>query len=112
VAEPPVDEIAPLIAQMRGESSPPTIETSPERETVADISPDLPANTPPATPSGPAVLNGDLVSDIQRGLTRLGFLQGPINGVADESTARAIRPCQSRTTYRPAGEVPSTLREK
>lgn len=108
-AEPPVDEIAPLIAEMRGEAAP--VETTPERETIADISPDLPVSTPTAEPSGPAVLNGDLVSDIQRGLTRLGFLQGPINGVADEATARAIRQFQIFNNYRPTGEVSATLRQ-
>lgn len=115
-AEPAVDEIGPLIAQMQQEATPvPTEPVSTERQTIADISADLPASNTvapePAEPSVPAVLNSDLVSDIQRGLTRLGFLQGPVNGVADEATARAIRQFQIFNNYRPTGEVSATLRQ-
>lgn len=110
-ATPQTDDIAPLLAQMQ-ETAPAAADTV-ERQTVADISPDLPAATPPTTaqPSVPPVLDGDLVSDIQRGLSRLGFLQGPVNGVADEATARAIRQFQIFNNYRPTGEVSPVLRQ-
>lgn len=112
-AAPHSDDIAPLLAQMQ--ETAPTAADSIERQTVADISPDLPAapQTTPETsePNVPAVLDGDLVSDIQRGLSRLGFLQGPVNGVADEATARAIRQFQIFNNYRPTGEVSPVLRQ-
>jgi len=107
-ATPQTDEVAPLLAQMQ--ETAPTAPATVERQTVADISPDLPAAAT-AEPSVPAVLNGDLVSDIQRGLSRLGFLQGPVNGVADEATARAIRQFQIFNNYRPTGEVSPVLRQ-
>jgi peptidoglycan hydrolase-like protein with peptidoglycan-binding domain len=107
-ATPQTDEVAPLLAQMQ--ETAPTAPATVERQTVADISPDLPASAT-VEPSVPAVLNGDLVSDIQRGLSRLGFLQGPVNGVADEATARAIRQFQIFNNYRPTGEVSPVLRQ-
>ncbi|AEQ50670.1 peptidoglycan-binding protein [Pelagibacterium halotolerans] len=113
-ATPQTDDIAPLLAQMQ--ETAPTAADTVERQTVADISPDLPAaaaqpSETTAQPSEPAVLDGDLVSDIQRGLGRLGFLQGPVNGVADEATARAIRQFQIFNNYRPTGEVSPVLRQ-
>lgn len=113
-AAPQTDDIAPLLAQMQ--ETAPTVADSVERQTVADISRDLPAAAPQTTPATaepnvPAVLDGDLVSDIQRGLSRLGFLQGPVNGVADEATARAIRQFQIFNNYRPTGEVSPVLRQ-
>lgn len=110
-AEPAIDQIGPLIAQMQQEAtSVPTEPMSVERATIADISPDLPAIVS-VEPSGPAVLNAELVSDIQRGLTRLGFLQGSVNGVAGEATARAIRQFQIFNNYQPTGQVSATLRQ-
>lgn len=47
----------------------------------------------------------ELVSTVQRGLNRLGFLQGSVSGVADATTARAIRQFQIFHNYRPTGEV-------
>ena len=118
-AEPEADDIAPLVAQMQQEaaSAPvePAIQPTQERQTVADISPDVPAPAPTPTetaqPDVPPALNRDLVSDIQRGLSRLGFLQAPVNGVADEATARAIRQFQIFNNYRPTGEVSPMLRQ-
>ncbi|WP_417580320.1 peptidoglycan-binding protein [Pelagibacterium sp.] len=111
-ATPQTDDIAPLLAQMQ--ETAPTAADSVERQTVADISSDVTASTSQvvaADPSIPAVLDGDLVSDIQRGLSRLGFLQGSVNGVADEATARAIRQFQIFNNYRPTGEVSPVLRQ-
>ena len=118
-AEPEADDIAPLVAQMQQEaaSAPvePAVQPTLERQTVADISPDVPAPAPTPTetaqPDVPPALNRDLVSDIQRGLSRLGFLQAPVNGVADEATARAIRQFQIFNNYRPTGEVSPMLRQ-
>ncbi|WMT91242.1 peptidoglycan-binding domain-containing protein [Pelagibacterium sp. H642] len=118
-AEPTTDEIAPLVARMQEEAasapSEPAAQPTQERQTVADISPDVPAPAPApaeaADPDVPPALDRDLVSDIQRGLSRLGFLQAPVNGVADEATARAIRQFQIFNNYRPTGEVSPMLRQ-
>jgi peptidoglycan hydrolase-like protein with peptidoglycan-binding domain len=118
-AEPSADDIAPLVAQMLQEAASAPVEpvepAIQERQTVADISPDTPtpaaAPVESAQPDVPPALDSDLVSDIQRGLSRLGFLQAPVNGVADEATARAIRQFQIFNNYRPTGEVSPVLRQ-
>lgn len=117
VAEPSADELGPLIAQMQEDSA--TAMAAAERQTVADLSPDVPQAAQATAPVTAApsradvapVLNEDLVSEIQRGLTRLGFLQGAVNGVADEATARAIRQFQIFNNFRPTGEVSPMLRQ-
>ena len=113
-AEPKPDDIAPLMAQMQQEAASAEAGAQ-ERHTVADLSPQqsepTAATQTTAEPSVPPALDRELVSDIQRGLTRLGFLQGPVNGVADEATARAIRQFQIFNNYRPTGEVSPTLRQ-
>lgn len=98
-SEPAADAIAPLLAEMREEAAPAPVEArAPEPARTAD------ASVPPA-------LDEHLVSDIQRGLARLGFLQGPVNGTADEVTARAIRKFQIFNNYTPTGEVSPLLRD-
>lgn len=113
VAEPSADELGPLIAQMQEDSA--TAMAAAERQTVADLSPDVPqpaqVTAEPTRADVAPVLNEDLVSEIQRGLTRLGFLQGAVNGVADEATARAIRQFQIFNNFRPTGEVSPMLRQ-
>jgi peptidoglycan hydrolase-like protein with peptidoglycan-binding domain len=56
-------------------------------------------------PSVPAARDRELVSTIQRGLAKLGFLQGPVDGVAGETTARAIRNFEVFHGYAPSGAV-------
>lgn len=106
VASIDADAAAPLIAQMQEEGA--------AQRVVADVLPEEePAPTPELTAAAPlpAALDGDLVSDVQRGLARLGFLQGGVTGVADESTARAIRRFQIFYNYVPTGEVSQNLRQ-
>lgn len=71
---------------------------------VADAAQAVTSRVPPA-------LDRDLISEIQSGLSRLGFLQGAANGVADENTARAIRKFQIFNNYAPTGEVSPTVYE-
>lgn len=59
----------------------------------------------PAEAATPPALDRELISDIQRGLARLGFMQGPVSGTADENTARAIRKFQIFNNYAANGEV-------
>ncbi|SDG38013.1 peptidoglycan-binding domain-containing protein [Pelagibacterium luteolum] len=108
-AAPDTNDVAPLLAQMQQDAQPVAQETS----LVADIAPDPVVNVMPTSTdaSVPAALDRDLVSEIQRGLSRLGFLQGPVNGVADESTARAIRKFQIFNNFSPTGEVSQSLRQ-
>jgi len=71
-------------------------------ETVMSLNP---LNQEQAAQAVPPSRDRDLVSTVQRGLNRLGFLQAPVNGVADATTARAIRQFQIFHNYRPTGEV-------
>ncbi|WP_158541507.1 peptidoglycan-binding domain-containing protein [Pelagibacterium lacus] len=108
-AEPAADAIAPLVAQIEAEatSAPsPTPAPTPEPAPAAE-----PVREAAAQPTIPAALDRELVSDIQRGLSRLGFLQGQVDGVADETTARAIRKFQIFNNYNPTGEVSPLLRD-
>ncbi len=111
-AEPASEEIAPLLNQMQTEALPQPAE---DDRVVADVAPQT---IQPGTDTIqvaeaqiPAALDTDLVSDIQRGLSRLGFLQGPVTGIADEATARAIRKFQIFNDYAPTGEVSANMRE-
>ena len=102
-------DVGPLLAQTDTDASP-----APQVERTADVTPVEPAIEVAAVSSAPSIppaLDQELVSDIQRGLSRLGFLQGPINGVADESTARAIRRFQIFNNFSPTGEVSHGLRQ-
>lgn len=51
----------------------------------------------------------DLVMTVQRGLASLGFLHGPIDGIAGEATAKAIRNFEVFNNYRVTGEVTPEL---
>jgi peptidoglycan hydrolase-like protein with peptidoglycan-binding domain len=53
--------------------------------------------------------NEELVSKVQRGLASLGFLHGTTDGVAGESTARAIRNFEVYYNYEVTGEVSPEL---
>jgi peptidoglycan hydrolase-like protein with peptidoglycan-binding domain len=65
----------------------------------------------PAAPVKPNVSTTDpkLVSEVQRGLASLGFLAGKIDGVANESTAKAIRNFEVYYDYPVSGRVTPEL---
>src|SRR5690606_1558292 len=106
---PPMPDLGTLIAEAETPAplAPPVPE--PVVEMAAMPAP-VAASATPATAVPPA-LDRDLVSDIQKGLTRLGFLQAPVDGVAGETTARAIRQFQICNSVVPTGEVSPVLRD-
>lgn len=114
VAEAPAAQPMPDLAALIDETDAPAPAAPAAPEPVVELAAALPvaASTPaPVADDGPAVLNRDLVSDIQTGLTRLGFLQAPVDGVAGETTARAIRQFQIFNNVAPTGEVTPILRD-
>jgi peptidoglycan hydrolase-like protein with peptidoglycan-binding domain len=64
----------------------------------------LPAAAVPAE-IAPATTNAELVSQVQRGLSSLGFLHTSIDGVAGEATAKAIRNFEVYYNYDVTGRV-------
>lgn len=110
VAEPAQDELNALIAGLETAPAPePAVaEEAPAEEAVTQAVLFDPAAATPA-PSVPAALDRDLVSEIQRGLSRLGFLQGQANGVADQTTALAIRKFQVFNNFPATGEVSTAV---
>lgn len=50
-----------------------------------------------------------IVSSVQRGLASLGFLHGPIDGVAGEATAKAIRTFETFYNYERTGRITPEL---
>jgi peptidoglycan hydrolase-like protein with peptidoglycan-binding domain len=50
-----------------------------------------------------------IVSKVQRGLSSLGFLHGPIDGVAGEATAKAIRTFETFYNYERTGRITPEL---
>lgn len=68
--------------------------------------------TAPAAESAPArppELDTELVSMVQTGLSRLGFLHGEISGKLDAETARAIREFENYNNFRVTGELTPDL---
>lgn len=118
VAQPASDDLDALLAGMEAESQAAFFDPAPQPVAEPAASAQTPASLAEAAmtmvqgmgqqaanSSVPAALDRDLVSDIQRGLARLGFLQAPVDGVAGESTARAIRKFQIFNNFTPTGEV-------
>ncbi len=103
VAEPAQAELNALIAELEA-PAPATSAPAEPQESVAEAALFDPASASAAT-SVPAALDRELVSEIQRGLSRLGFLQAPVDGVPGESTALAIRKFQVFNNFPPTGEV-------
>ena len=50
-----------------------------------------------------------IVARVQRGLASLGFLHGPIDGVAGEATAKAIRTFETFYNYERTGRITPEL---
>lgn len=107
VAEPAQDELNALIAGL--EPAPAAAEEVPAGEPDVEAALFDPLAETSAPPSVPAALDRDLVSEIQRGLSRLGFLQGQANGVADQTTALAIRKFQVFNNFPATGEVSTAV---
>ncbi len=53
--------------------------------------------------------NSELIKKIQRGLASLAFLHGPIDGIAGETTARAIRNFEVYNNYEVTGRISPEL---
>lgn len=68
------------------------------------------ASTSPPRAARPAT-DGQLVSDIQRGLASLGFFRGQIDGNPGPETARAIREFENFHRYKITGQVQPDLIE-
>ncbi|MEO5806016.1 peptidoglycan-binding domain-containing protein [Devosia sp.] len=66
----------------------------------------VPAQQAAVAPAGADV---NLTAKVQRGLSSLGFLQGPIDGHAGESTAKAIRNFEVYYNYDVTGQVSPQL---
>lgn len=113
VAEAPAqDELNALIAGLEAPIDAPQSEAP--VATVALFDPAVAApvpdtSTPAPATAVPAALDRDLVSEIQRGLSRLGFLQAPVNGIADAPTALAIRKFQVFNNFPATGEVSTAV---
>lgn len=110
VAEPQQEELAALIAGLEAPAAPVVAEPAPVPAPTQEASAetaffDPVASAPAASTAVPAVLDRELVSEIQRGLARLGFLQAPVDGVPGETTALAIRKFQVFNNFPATGEV-------
>jgi peptidoglycan hydrolase-like protein with peptidoglycan-binding domain len=95
---------------------------APAQPVVAAVAPaTAPATQPAAAPAVPAATNQNtfapdtpptdvaLVTKVQRGLASLGFLAGTIDGVAGDSTAKAIRNFEVYYNYKETGRVSPQL---
>jgi peptidoglycan hydrolase-like protein with peptidoglycan-binding domain len=69
----------------------------------------IPSQLAPAQESDDASTDPDVVAEVQRGLNSLGFLHGEIDGVADESTAKAIRNFEVYYNYDVTGRITHQL---
>ena len=69
----------------------------------------IPAQLAPAQSSADASTDPDVVADVQRGLNSLGFLHGEIDGVAGETTAKAIRNFEVYYNYDVTGRITRQL---
>jgi peptidoglycan hydrolase-like protein with peptidoglycan-binding domain len=83
-----------------------SVEAAPAKIAIAQP---LPAALPPAGAAADTVTNADMVASVQRGLSSLGFLHGPIDGVAGEATAKAIRNFEVYYNYNVTGRVTPEL---
>ncbi|WP_196259272.1 peptidoglycan-binding domain-containing protein [Pelagibacterium limicola] len=105
-------ELDTLIAGLdAGAVAPTAAAVQPEREVVAQAVVFDPASAASAPASVPPALDRELVSEIQRGLSRLGFLQAPVDGIAGETTALAIRKFQVFNNFPATGEVSPAVRD-
>jgi peptidoglycan hydrolase-like protein with peptidoglycan-binding domain len=69
----------------------------------------MPEQLAPVTEGTDASNDPDVVADVQRGLNSLGFLHAPVDGVAGESTSKAIRNFEVYFNYDVTGRVTKQL---
>ena len=71
--------------------------------------PVLDTDAKPEELQGFSVTDPGTVSKVQRGLSSLGFLHGPVDGVAGEATAKAIRSFETFYNYERTGRITAEL---
>lgn len=71
--------------------------------------PVLDTDAKPEELQGFSVTDPATVSKVQRGLASLGFLHGPVDGVAGEATAKAIRSFETFYNYERTGRITAEL---
>ncbi len=71
--------------------------------------PVLDTDAKPEDLQGFSVTDPATVSKVQRGLASLGFLHGPVDGVAGEATAKAIRSFETFYNYERTGRITAEL---
>lgn len=108
----PVRHPAPLFAAETNAPAPAASEpVSPKRTVPAAPAPRA-ASTPPAPPQRPDTAavrqRSDLVADVQRELTALGFYEGAIDGLLGPRTGQAIRDFEQSQGLKITGD-PSTM---
>ena len=69
----------------------------------------IPPQLAPATESTDVATDPDTVASVQRGLNSLGFLHIPVDGVAGEATAKAIRNFEVYYNYDVTGRITKEL---
>ncbi|HWA19987.1 MAG TPA: peptidoglycan-binding domain-containing protein [Devosia sp.] len=107
---PPVKRVVQTIAVKASTQAAPVQTASVESTPAATaVTQPLPAALPPANVVPEPVSNADMVASVQRGLASLGFLHGPIDGVAGEATAKAIRNFEVYYNYNVTGRVTPEL---
>jgi peptidoglycan hydrolase-like protein with peptidoglycan-binding domain len=79
-------------------------------DTGAEAQQTMPEKLPPVMdPSADPATDPDVVAAVQRGLNSLGFLHAPVDGVAGETTAKAIRNFEVYFNYTVTGRVTREL---
>ena len=80
------------------------VRVKPQEVPVLDTEAKVEDLMPPFSVTDPVI-----VSRVQRGLASLGFLHGPIDGVAGEATAKAIRTFETFYNYERTGRITPEL---
>jgi peptidoglycan hydrolase-like protein with peptidoglycan-binding domain len=80
------------------------VRVAPQEVPVLDTEAKVEDLMPPFSVTDPVI-----VSRVQRGLASLGFLHGPIDGVAGEATAKAIRTFETFYNYERTGRITPEL---
>ncbi|MCB1517688.1 MAG: peptidoglycan-binding protein [Hyphomicrobiaceae bacterium] len=105
--------LAALVSAQPPAQSPQTVVTTTDPQPTASVTPlaETPANETivPQTTGPIDVTDPDYVRKVQEGLASLAFLQGRIDGIAGESTARAIRNFEVFYNYQVTGRVTPEL---
>ncbi|WP_417310277.1 peptidoglycan-binding protein [Devosia sp.] len=81
--------------------TPQTVAATPQADTIPMVESDgTVADDEPVSATDPV-----LVAKVQRGLSSLGFLHGPVDGVAGSATAKAIRNFETYFNFKTTGRV-------